>query len=92
MIKSFSHSGLENFFRSGSKAGIQPSHAAKLRLQLSVLNTAVNPEDLGVPGWKLHPLSGNMQGHWSIKVNANWRITFKFGGSDAFVVDYQDYH
>lgn len=92
MIKSFTHSGLEVFFNTGSKKGIQPHHEKRLRNQLAALNSAQKPEDMGVPGWKLHPLTGQMDGYWSITVNANWRVTFKFEGSDAYVVDYQDYH
>ena len=92
MIKSFRHSGLEKFFLIGSKAGIQPAHATKLRLQLAALNNATQPSDMGAPGWNLHPLKGELDGHWSISVNANWRVTFLFEGQDVTVVDYQDYH
>ncbi|MCD5363552.1 type II toxin-antitoxin system RelE/ParE family toxin [Chromobacterium aquaticum] len=92
MIKSFAHAGLETFFHTGSKKGIQPHHEQRLKRQLFALNHACKPEDMGVPGWKLHPLGGKMAGHWSITVNGNWRLTFKFEGQDAFVVDYQDYH
>lgn len=89
MIKSFEHKGLEAFFRTGSKSGIQPHHAGKLRLQLTMLDKARSPEDMGAPGWRLHKLSN---GHWSIWVNGNWRLTFAFDGEDAILVDYQDYH
>ncbi len=92
MIKSFRHAGLEKFFLTGSKAGIQPSHAKKLRIQLGVMNTAKNATRMNVPGWDLHPLKGNLTGHWSVKVNGNWRLTFVFEGEDAVLVDYQDYH
>jgi len=89
MIKSFVHKGLETFFRTGSKAGIQPHHANRVRLQLTMLDKANQPKDMNAPGWRLHPLSN---GHWSIWVNGNWRITFYFEGEDAVLVDYQDYH
>lgn len=92
MIKSFRHSGVERFFLTGSKAGIQPSHANKLNLQLTVLNRARKPEDMAMPGWNLHLLSGDLKGHWSVKVNGNWRLTFRFDGEDVILVDYQDYH
>lgn len=92
MIKSFRHAGVEKFFLTGSKPGIQPAHAKRLRIQLGVLNTAKNPERMNVPGWDLHSLNGDLAGHWSVKVNANWRLTFKFEGEDAVLVDYQDYH
>lgn len=92
MIKSFLHKGLELYFQTGSKAGIQPHHAAKLRVQLTMLDKAREPKDMNAPGWKLHSLTGNLAGHWAITVNGNWRITFAFEGEDAILVDYQDYH
>jgi len=92
MIRSFRHAGLEKFFRTGSKAGIQPAHARKLGIQLGTLNLARTPEDMDVPGWDLHPLKGALANHWSVKVNANWRMTFRFEGEDAVLVDYRDYH
>jgi proteic killer suppression protein len=92
VIKSFAHKGIEKFFRTGSKAGIQAKHAQKLSLQLALLNAAKQPEDLSAPGWRLHPLRGELSGHWAIMVSGNWRLTFKFEAQDAILVDYQDYH
>ena len=92
MIKSFRHKGLKLFFENGSKAGINPAHAAKLARQLSRLNVATGESDMNVPGWGLHALQGNLQNHWSISVNGNWRMTFTFEGTDVVLVDYQDYH
>jgi proteic killer suppression protein len=92
MIKSFQHKGLETYFETGKKSGIQPHHAQRISRQLARLDVAAAPEDMNVPGWDLHPLSGNLAGHYSIKVNGNWRITFRFEGVNAVLVDYQDYH
>jgi proteic killer suppression protein len=92
MIQSFRHAGLENFFLTGSKAGIQPAHAEKLRRQLTLLNTGKEASRMNVPGWDLHPLKGAFADHWSIKVSANWRMTFKFENENAILVDCQDYH
>jgi proteic killer suppression protein len=92
VIKSFRHRGVERFFRTGSKAGIQPKHAGKLRLQLFALDNASQPTDLNAPGWKLHRLAGELKDHWAISVSGNWRLTFMFEGEDAILVDYQDYH
>ncbi len=92
MIKSFRHKGIETFFATGSKAGIQPAHTAKLSVQLFQLNRAKTPRDMNAPGWELHPLRGDLKGHWSVKVNGNWRMTFTFEGENAILVDYQDYH
>lgn len=92
MIQTFRHKGLAAFFRTGSKAGIQPHHAGRLRIQLTALDAAKGPADMDAPGWKLHPLSGTLAGHWSVWVNGNWRLTFTFEGTNAVLVDYQDYH
>jgi len=92
VIKSFRHKGIEDFFKVGSKAGIQPSHAKRLRLQLGKLDTAKSPKDMDLPGWRLHPLTGDLRGYWAVSVNGNWRMTFSFEGGDAVLVDYQDYH
>ncbi|MFZ7186487.1 type II toxin-antitoxin system RelE/ParE family toxin [Avibacterium avium] len=92
MVLSFKHKGLELFFKTGKTAGIQAKHANKLRLQLTALDAAKNPFDMNVPSWNLHQLQGNLAEHWSIKVNGNWRLTFKFENGHAEIVDYQDYH
>lgn len=92
MIKSWRHKGLKRFFSTGNASGIQPSHANRLRLQLGTLNSAVKPEDMDLPGWKFHKLSGKMKGYYSVTVNKNWRLTFKFEAQDATLVNYEDYH
>jgi toxin HigB-1 len=92
VIKSFRHKGLQQFFETGSKAGIQSGHAAKLSRQLAVLNRASGPPDMNLPGWSLHPLKGSLSEHWSVGVSGNWRLTFTFDNGDAVLIDYQDYH
>lgn len=92
MIVSFRHKGLENFFKSGSAKGIQTSHQKRIRLQLAALDSATDIEDMRVPGYRLHELHGDRKGTWSVFVNGNWRITFKFANGNASVVDYEDYH
>ena len=92
MIKSFRHKGLERFFREGSKAGIQPKHEKRLRLQLGRLDAARRAAEMNLPGWRWHPLTGDLKGRWAVWVDENWRLTFSFEGSDAVFVDYQDYH
>lgn len=92
MIKSFQHKGLEAFYLTGSKAGIQPHHAARLRAQLTALTAATAPEEMALPAWRLHPLSGDLAGYWSVTVNGHWRLTFRFEGEDAERVDYLDDH
>ena len=92
MIKTFRHKGLEAFFRTGSKAGINAGHSKKLRILLTALDNAKHPDDMNAPSWKMHPLTGNHCGHYSVKVSGNWRMTFAFEGEDAVLVNYQDYH
>ena len=92
MIKSFRHKGVQKFFETGSKAGIQPKHASKLADQLTQLNIATKPEQMNIPRWQLHALHAELKGHWAVSVNGNWRLTFRFDGEDAVLVDYQDYH
>lgn len=92
MIKSFRHKGLETFFRVGSKAGIRPDHADKLKKLLFALDLAKSAQDLDAPGWRLHQLSGRKKGCWSLSVSGNWRVVFRFDGVDVELVDYLDYH
>jgi proteic killer suppression protein len=92
MIKSFAHKGLEQLFTTSSKAGVQSIHATRLRLLLAMLDESRVVEDMDAPGLRLHQLKGKPRAYWSVTVQANWRMIFKFDAGDAFVVDYLDYH
>lgn len=92
MIVSFIHKGLKRFYETGSKAGIQPRHAEKLQRILSNLDVAKSPDVMDFPGYRLHELVGSRKGIWSVTVQANWRITFRFIGTDVELVNYEDYH
>jgi len=92
MIKKFSHKGLEKHFTRGTTAGIQTKHEKKIRLILARLNASTSPQDMNLPGLKLHELTGNKKGIWSVNVSGNWRITFSFDGVDATGINYEDYH
>ena len=92
MIKQFKHSGLEKYFLSGTKSGIQAKRAERIRLILGRLHASIKPQDMNLPGLELHELRGRRKGTWSVKVSGNWRITFKFDGPDAINVNYEDYH
>lgn len=91
-IKGFRHKGLERFFATGSKRGIQAKHADRLRLILGSLNAATAARDMNLPGLGLHELQGSRKGTWAVKVSGNWRVTFAFADKDADNVDYEDYH
>ena len=80
------------FFLKGTKSGIQAKHAERLNLILGRLHASTEPKDLDLPGLKLHKLSGKRRGIWSVSVNGNWRVTFRFSGKDVEVVDYENYH
>lgn len=92
MIRGFRHKGLKRFHDTGSKAGIIAEHEKRLRALLARLNAAAAPEDMDLPGARLHPLKGDRNGFWAVSVSGNWRLTFRFLGSDAVDVDYVDYH
>ena len=92
MIVSFQHKGLALFYNTGNIKGIQAQHANKLKRILSLLNVASCSDELNIPSFRLHQLKGNLQGFWSITVNTNWRIIFRFTGVDVELVDYLDYH
>ena len=92
MIKSFKHKGLRKFFETGSVAGIQPKHAKRLRMQLAAIDTAQIIDDIDLPGFSLHSLSGRREGQWSISVSGNWRITFELFEGNAYILNYEDYH
>lgn len=95
MIKNFKHPGLEAFHRTGKKRGIQPDHANKLRKQLAVLEAATGFYDLKgkcPSGWEVHELTLSMKGFYALSVSGNWRLRFRFVGSDVVDLDYLDYH
>ncbi len=79
-------------FDTGRVGGIQPGHAKRLRMQLAVLDTALDIVDVDMPGFRLHALKGPMRNRWAISVSGNWRVTFEFRDGDAYILDYEDYH
>ncbi|MDR1169064.1 MAG: type II toxin-antitoxin system RelE/ParE family toxin [Heliobacteriaceae bacterium] len=79
-------------FETGSISGIQPVHAHKLSKILTRLNVINAIDEMDLPGFRLHPLKGELKGLWAVTVQANWRITFKLEDENVYIVDYQDYH
>jgi proteic killer suppression protein len=75
-----------------SKAGIQPHHAKRLRIQLTTLNQAEKPSDMNLAGWWFHEPGKDLAGHYALTVSRMWRLTFSWDGFDAILIDYQDYH
>lgn len=92
MIKTIKHKGLRQFYEKGTRRGINPQWAARLRDILVFLDAAFVSEDMNIPGLGFHPLRGNYDGFYSVSVNGNWRVIFKFEGNDVISVDLVDYH
>jgi proteic killer suppression protein len=92
MITSFRHKGLREFFESNNRRGIPPELSARLRDRLDVLDAATTLEDIALPHFGLHELKGDRAGRWAVKVNKNWRLTFRFANGAASEVNFEDYH
>jgi len=92
MITKFRHKGLRAFFESDTLKGIRSTHERRLRQLLDALRNARTLGDLNRPGYDLHPLQGKLAGRWSLRVHANWRLTFKFEDGNVIDLDYEDYH
>jgi len=92
MIKSFKHKGLQKFFAENKKKLLNKKQLPRIERLLDRLDTIVSVEDMGIPGYGLHPLSGDRKGTWSVKVSGNWRITFRFVEGHVFDVNLEDYH
>ncbi len=92
MIRSIRHRGLRRLFERDDRSKLRPDLVGKIILLLGRLDAAGSIEDMNVPGFGLHRLSGDLKGFWSVTVSRNWRIIFHFEESDAFDVDFIDYH
>lgn len=92
MIRSFKHHGLAAFYEGRTEKRVAPHHREKLRDILAVLDRSKGPEGMNLPGFRLHPLKGDLKGYWAVSVSGNWRVTFRFEDGDAVDVDYVDYH
>lgn len=92
MIKSFRHKGLERLFTRGSTSGVQADYAPRITLMLDAIDAVEQVNELDLPGFRLHRLKGNKRNLWSVRVSANWRITFEFENGDAHILDLEDYH
>jgi proteic killer suppression protein len=92
-IKSIRHKGLRRLYEDGDSRGIRAAFANKLGDMLHVLDVARTIDEVEtVPGWRLHPLKGDLRGYWSLTVSGNWRLVFRFVDGDAFDLDLTDYH
>jgi toxin HigB-1 len=92
VIRSIRHKGLRRLYEDDDERGVSKEHSLKLRDILARLDAAEVIADMDVPGFRLHPLKGELKGYWSVTVRANWRVIFRFADGDASDVDYVDYH
>lgn len=92
MIRTFRHKGLQRLYEKGVAKGLSAGMAPKIERILARLDVAAGPETMSLPGYRLHPLKGDLNGYWSLWVSGNWRIIFRHDGGDVFDVDLVDYH
>jgi len=90
VIENIRHKGLLKFWRTGDASGIHGS-TTRVRRILSVLDSVKKAEDVNLPGFYFHRLAGKPI-RFSVRVTANWRITFEWEGTNALNVDFEDYH
>ncbi len=92
MIESIRHRNLQRLYERGDRSGIGANLRDRIERILLVLDQAQTIEEINIPGYRLHQLTGNRQGTWSIRVTGNWRITFRFEDGNVYDVDLEDYH
>ncbi len=92
MIRSIRHKGLKRLYEDDDRRGIAAEHAERLRDILARLDASTTLADIDLPGFRLHPLKGELKGFWAVTVRANWRVIFRFAEGEALDVDYVDYH
>jgi toxin HigB-1 len=92
MIRRIRHRGLKRLYEDDTPRGLNPDHVDKIKRILARLDRASLPEHMDLPGWRLHPLKGDLAGFWGVTVQSNWRITFRFEDGHATDLDYLDYH
>jgi len=92
MIVSFWHKGLKRLYEKGDRRRVSADYADKVERILARLDEATEPGSMDLPGFRLHPLKGDLAGFWSVSVSGNWRIVFRFDGANACDVDLVDYH
>lgn len=93
MIQSILHKGLKRLWEKDDPSKLPAEQVEKIGRILEALNAAKTLDPLrAIPGYRLHSLSGNLKGLWSVSVTGNYRIIFRFENENAYNVDYTDYH
>ncbi len=94
-LRGFRHKGLRLLYEEGIGKGLSPAMVDKLRKLLLALETAADLGQVGrFPGWRLHPLKGELKGLWSLTVTGNWRLIFRYDEAKNIVsdIDLMNYH
>ena len=92
MIETIKHKGLRRLYEKNDRSGIRADLVEKVQKILSVLEAANGPEDVALPLFRFHSLTGDRRGTYSVSVKANWRVTFRFHDGAARDVNLEDYH
>lgn len=93
MIRSFATADTERFYGSGKSRRFPPEIQTRAAMRLTQLDAATKLEDLRFPpSNRLEALKGDRKGQWSIRINEQWRICFRFEAGDAYDVEIVDYH
>jgi len=92
VIRNIRHKGLKRLYEENDSRGVMSEHVVELRDIPARLDAARSVADMDLPGFRLHPLKGQLKGIWSVTVRSNWRVVFRFDDQDAFDIDYVDYH
>ena len=92
MIRNFRSRALRRFMERGNERRIRADHRKTVRDILVRLNASATPDDMDLPGFRMHRLRGEYAGFWAVTVRANWRVIFRFENGHATDVDYLDYH
>jgi proteic killer suppression protein len=92
-VRSVRHKGLKRFIENDDSRGIRPDQVNRVRAILAAVIAAESITGVrGPPGWRVHQLTGDRAGTWSISVSGNWRITFDIADGEACNLDLEDYH
>jgi toxin HigB-1 len=92
VIETIKHKGLRRLYEKDDRSGIRTDLVEKVQKILSALEAANGPEDMALPSFRFHALTGGRRGTYSVTVKANWRVTFRFHEGAAYDVDLEDYH
>jgi toxin HigB-1 len=92
MIRTIRHRGIKRFFQRNDRSGINAEQLPRIVHVMDTLDVATRPQDLDLPGYRLHPLRGDLKGFWSVRITGNYRIIFRMEDGDIYDIDLVDYH